>query len=236
MENNCRSEVTHFFVYLTLAMKVWSTRPLPGPACAAPAESPGNAAPVCPQTVEWCHTSLGKAAWQRLLLLLKKLHLLDLTLETMGYCPGMNRELGDTAEPLQFMLLLELLQIPAALMISAQLAQRKTKKANGSVVMSQTNMGLLLFHSSVSEHEEDADQQSLQGECEKRAQPSAETSVQPKRQCSGKRAWLPAWSPTKRIPAGCSSSGVSGCRKPLGGEHRAFPMESGWHPLWALKM
>lgn len=127
-----------------------------------------------------------------LLLLLKKLHLLDLTLETMGYCPGMNRELGDTAEPLQFMLLLELLQIPAALMISAQLAQRKTKKANGSVVMSQTNMGLLLFHSSVSEHEEDADQQSLQGECEKRAQPSAETSVQPKRQCSGKRAWLPA--------------------------------------------
>lgn len=125
-----------------------------------------------------------------LLLLLKKLHLLDLTLETMGSCPGMNRDLGDTAEPLQFMLLLELLQILAALMISAQLAQRKTKKANGSIVMSQTNMGLLLFHSSVSEHKEDADQQSLQGECEKRAQPSAETSVQPKRQCSGKRAWL----------------------------------------------
>ena len=58
------------------------------------------------------------------------------------------------------------------------------------MVMSQTNMWLLLFHSSVSEHKEDADQQSLQGECEKRTQPSAETSFQPKCQRSGKHAWL----------------------------------------------
>ena len=36
------------------------------PVCAAPAQSPGNAAPVCPQAIEWPHTSLGKAAWQRL--------------------------------------------------------------------------------------------------------------------------------------------------------------------------
>lgn len=50
-------------------------------------------------------------------------------------------------------------------------------------------MWLLLFHSSVSEHKEDADQQPLQGEREKRTQPSAEASFQPKRQCPGKRLW-----------------------------------------------
>lgn len=56
--------------------------------------------------------------------------------------------------------------------------------------MSQTTLWLLLLHSSVSEHKEDDDQQCLQGQREKRTQPSAETSFQPERQCSGKRAWL----------------------------------------------
>lgn len=58
------------------------------------------------------------------------------------------------------------------------------------MVTSQTNVWLLSFHSSVSEHKEDADQQCLQGEREKRTQPSAETSFQPKCQRSGKHAWL----------------------------------------------
>lgn len=56
--------------------------------------------------------------------------------------------------------------------------------------MSQTTLWLLLLHSSLSEHKEDDDQQCLQGECEKRPQPSAETSFQPECQCSGKCAWL----------------------------------------------
>jgi len=66
MEYKCSSGVTRFSVYLTLAVKVWSTRPLCGPACAAPAQSPGSAAPVCLQAIEWIPTSLGRAAWQRL--------------------------------------------------------------------------------------------------------------------------------------------------------------------------
>lgn len=58
------------------------------------------------------------------------------------------------------------------------------------MVISQTTLWLLLLHSSVSEHQKDDDQQCFQGECEKRPQPSAETSFQPERQCSGKSAWL----------------------------------------------
>lgn len=57
-------------------------------------------------------------------------------------------------------------------------------------MISQTTLWLLLLHSSVSEHKKDDDQQCLQGECEKRPQPSAETSFQPERQRSGERAWL----------------------------------------------
>lgn len=58
---------------------------------------------------------------KHLLLFLKILHLLDLTLETVGYSHGMNREVRDAAMTLQFLLPLELLQILAALVISIQL-------------------------------------------------------------------------------------------------------------------
>lgn len=68
---------------------------------------------------------LQKAACKDLLLL-KRLHLLALSLEAMGYCHGLNRERGDATEPLQFLLPLELLQIPVALMISIWAAQQKT--------------------------------------------------------------------------------------------------------------
>lgn len=58
---------------------------------------------------------------KHLLLFLKILHLLDLILETMGYCHGMKREVRDTAKMLQFLLPLELLQILAALVTCIQL-------------------------------------------------------------------------------------------------------------------
>ena len=100
------------------------------------------------------------------------------------------------------------------------------------MVKYQTSMWLLLFHSPFSEHEEDADQQSLQGECEKRTQPSAETSFQPKCQCSGKHAWLACMISPRESQLAVAPV-VS-----LGAEHQDFSMESRhrWHPLWSLKI
>lgn len=227
-------------------MKVRSTYPLCRSACAAPAQSPGNAATVCLWAVECHHTSLWKAAWQTFTVVSEdtafvRPHTGNSGLfpwdeqGSQGCChdPAVLVAFGAAANPSCFGDL-----YPAR-------AQHKTilkKQAIAWECLEPTcgfccstvlflNTRRMLISNSFKESVRRGLNQVLRQAFNQNV--SAQVSM----------LGLPAWShwnssPSKRIPPGCSSSGASVFKKPLRGKHWGFPMarRHRWHPLWAVKI